>query len=72
MESIFAHMEFLEKAPAAEEKRITRAEFKEAVKTVVDEMIADPNIEGMAKLLIPMTGAMFADKMEAVLFGKEK
>lgn len=49
-----------------EEKKISKVEFDEAVKQV-----NDPDIEGMGKLLIPMTGVLFATKVKEILFGKE-
>ena len=54
-----------------EEKKITREEFRQAVEATITEMVKDPEIEGMAKLLIPMTGAAFASKVEKKLFEEE-
>lgn len=54
-----------------EEKKITREDFDQAVKATISEMVEDPGLEGMGKLLIPMTGAMFASKVKEKLFGKE-
>ena len=54
-----------------DERRITEAEFDAAVKQVMEELISNPKIEGMAKLMIPMTGHMFTDDMKKILFPKE-
>lgn len=59
-------------AEATGERLINRAEFKEAVKEVMEKQINDPEIEGMAKVFIPMTGSIFASEMEKILFGKKK
>lgn len=32
----------------------------------------DDKLEGMAAFVVPLTGMMFADKMEEKLFGKEE
>lgn len=53
------------------EKKITREEFNQAVKAVIAEWVNDPDLEGIDKLLIPMTGAAFASKVREILFGKE-
>lgn len=55
-----------------EEKRITKKEFDEAVAQVMADMAADDDFEGMAKLMVPLTGAMFASKMSAILFKDNK
>lgn len=39
-----------------EEKKISKVEFDEAVKQAIHEQVNDPDIEGIGKLLIPMTG----------------
>lgn len=54
-----------------EEKKISKIEFDEAVKQAIHEQVNDPNIEGMGKLFIPMTGMLFATKVKEILFGKE-
>ena len=56
----------------SEEKRITKEEFDNAVKQVMEELVKDEELEGMAKLMIPMTGAMFASKMKTILFKDNK
>ena len=53
------------------EKKITREEFNQAVEAVIAEWVNDPDLEGIEKLLIPMTGAAFASKVRKILFGKE-
>lgn len=55
-----------------EEKRITKKEFDEAVAQVMADIAADEDFEGLAKFMIPMTGAMFASKMGAILFKDNK
>lgn len=59
-------------AQAVKPEAITREQFKKANKQVIDEMMNDDKLQGMSKLLIPLTGSMFADKMEKILFGEEK
>lgn len=70
--NIFANIDFLERAPRPDEKRITREEFKTAVRAVIEDMAKDDKLEGMAAFVVPLTGMMFADKMEEKLFGKEE
>lgn len=70
--NIFAHMEFLGRAPQQEEKRITREEFEAAMHAAADNVMNDPKCEGMAKLMIPLTGMTFARQMEEILFGKKE
>lgn len=53
------------------EKKITCEEFNQAVKAVIAEWVNDPDLEGIEKLLIPMTGASFASKVRKILFEKE-
>jgi hypothetical protein len=55
-----------------EEKRISVQEFDVAVKKVVEDMMADTKLEGMAKLTVPLIGTMFASNMEKVLFADTK
>lgn len=71
-ENTFANMDFLERAPQLDEKRITREEYKTAVREVVEDMAKDDKLEGKAAFVVPPTGMMFADKMEEKLFGKEE
>lgn len=47
---------------------ITRDDFQRVIKEVMSEMVEDDNLEGMARVLIPLTGAVFAQKMEVKLF----
>lgn len=51
-----------------EEKRISVKEFDDAVVKVMESMVEDEKITGMAKLMIPLTGGMFASKMKKILF----
>ena len=71
-ENIFAHMEFVGRAPQQEEKRITREEFRSAISTTVEKLVNDPKVEGIAKFLIPTIGMTFACQMEEILFGKKE
>lgn len=70
--NIFAHMEFVGRAPQPEEKRITREEFEAAVHAAVEKLVDDPKVEGMAKFLIPTIGMTFACQMEEILFVKKE
>ena len=54
-----------------DERRISELEFDGAMQQVTKEMVEDPKLEGIAKLMIPLTGSMFADKMKKILFPKE-
>lgn len=51
-------------------KMVTVEEFDAAVKEVMKNQVADPKLDGMGKLLIPLTGVIFAKEVKAVLFGK--
>ena len=51
-----------------EDKRITRAEYDEAVKKVMDDEMKDPKLKGEGKILIPMLGLIFAHKIGSRLF----
>ena len=59
-------------APATGEILIDEKEFDVAKDKVINEMINDPEHEGIAKLIITMTGVIFATKMKEILFGKNK
>lgn len=56
-----------------EEKKITITEddFKKATMEVMDEMTKDEKLDGMGKLLIPLTGAMFAKEVANKLFKED-
>ena len=76
-ENIFAHMEFVRREqqteePRTEEKRICREEFEQAVRAAAEKLIADPKVEGMSKMMIPLMGTVFARTMEEILFGKKE
>lgn len=71
-ENTFANMDFLERAPLPDEKKITREDFQRAVREVVEDMANDDKLEGMAAFVVPLTGMTFANKMEEKLFGKEE
>ena len=55
-----------------EEKRITEEQFDKAVEDAMEAFIDDEKLEGTAKLMVPLTGAMFANKMKEFLFGENK
>ena len=42
----------------------------EAVKQVIHDQVSDPKLDGMGKLLIPLTGAIFAKDVKKILFGE--
>ena len=47
---------------------INKAEFDAAMKKVAEDLTNDPKLEGMSKLLMPLTGMTFAAKMAEILF----
>ena len=49
---------------------ITKEQFDNAVVETMNELVDDPRIEGMSKLLIPLTGMALAGHMREKLFGK--
>lgn len=51
-------------------KMVTAEEFDAAVQQVIHNQVSDPKLEGLGKLLIPMTGAIFAKEVKKILFGK--
>lgn len=51
-------------------KMVTAEEFDAAVKQVIHNQVSDPKLEGLGKLLISMTGAIFAKEVKEILFGK--
>ena len=55
-----------------EEKRITEEQFDKAVKDAMEAFMNEKDLEGTAKLMVPLTGAMFANKMREFLFGENK
>lgn len=54
-----------------EERTITKAEFEAAEKRVMEDQIKNPDIDGMGKLVIPLTGRIFSDSMKKILFPEE-
>lgn len=50
---------------------VTAEEFDAAVKQVIHDQVSDPKLDGMGKLLIPLTGAIFAKDVKKILFGGE-
>ncbi len=48
---------------------VTAEEFDAAVKQVIHEQVNDPKLDGMGKLLIPLTGTIFASDVRKILFG---
>lgn len=59
-------------APATGEILINKAEFDAAMKKVAEDVTNDPKVEGMAKLIMPLTGMTFACKMADILFPENK
>lgn len=55
---------------------ISKEDFDEAVSSatskVIDKMEKDGEHSGMAMLLVPMTGMMFAHEVKDILFGAEE
>lgn len=51
-------------------KMVTVEEFDAAVQQVIHNQVSDPKLEGLGKLLILMTGAIFAKEVKEILFGK--
>lgn len=54
------------------EKKVTAEEFEDAIKQATEEIIKDPEIEGIAKLFIPLVGTAFTRHVRKILFGEEK
>lgn len=56
-----------------EEKRITitKDDFKKATTEVMDELMKNENLDGMGKLLIPLTGVMFTEEVANKLFKED-
>lgn len=48
---------------------VTVEEFDAAVQQAIHNQVSDPKLEGMSKVLIPMTGAIFAGDVRKILFG---
>lgn len=48
---------------------ISKADYEVAKDTVILEMLGDEKWKGEAKLLIPLIGSIFIEKMKARLFG---
>lgn len=61
-----------EQAQDMSEKKITAEKFDDAVKQAMEEIVDDPEIEGVAKLLIPLVGIAFTRYVRKILFGEEK
>lgn len=53
-----------------QKKMVTAEEFDAAVKQVIHDQVSDPKLDGMRKLLIPLTGAIFAKDVKKILFGE--
>lgn len=62
------YYEQVEKENVTCEILINKAEFDKAKEKVADEFLNDPRLEGMSKMLMPLTGLTFAGKMEEILF----
>ena len=53
-----------------QKKMVTAEEFDAAVKQVIHDQVSDPKLDGMGKLLIPLTGVIFAKDVKKILFGE--
>ena len=53
-----------------QKKMVTAEEFDAAVKQVIHDQVSDPKLDGMGKLLIPLSGAIFAKDVKKILFGE--
>lgn len=62
---------FEQEEKTMEERKITKAEFEAVEKKAMEDQIKNPEIEGMAKVFIPMTGRIFSDEMKKILFPEE-
>ena len=51
-------------------KMVTAEEFDAAVKQVIHDQVSDPKLDGMGKLLIPLTGAIFPKYIRNIQIGK--
>lgn len=49
-------------------KMATAEEFDAAVKQVIYDQVNNPELDGMGKLLIPLTGVIFAKDVKKILF----
>lgn len=55
---------------AKKKKMVTVEEFDAAVKQVIHDQVNNPELDGMGKLLIPLTGVIFAKDVKKILFGE--
>lgn len=53
-----------------QKKMVTVEEFDAAVKQVIHDQVSNPKLDGMGKLLIPLTGVIFAKDVKKILFGE--
>ena len=53
-----------------QKKMVTVEEFDAAVKQVIHDQVSNPKRDGMGKLLIPLTGVIFAKDVKKILFGE--
>lgn len=49
---------------------LTAEQYDDAVHAVMRDMADDPDIEGMSKVLIPLTGLIFVKRVRDKLFGE--
>ena len=49
---------------------VTAEEFDAAVKQVIHDQVSDPKLDGMGKLLIPLTGAIFAKDVKKLFISQ--
>lgn len=51
---------------------ISKADYEVAKDSVIQEMLGDEKLKGETKLLIPLIGSIFVEKMKARLFGDKE
>ena len=64
----FADKMFMEQETNERTVTITSDDFDHAMAEVMHEMANDPEIDGAAKLLMPLTGMLFAKQIKDKLF----
>ena len=51
---------------------ISEADYEKAKEAVIQEMLDDERLTGVAKLLMSLTGSVFIEKMKTRLFGDKE
>ena len=64
----FAEKMIQEQGTDEETVTITKGDFKKAIVEVMSDMANDPEIDGSAKLLMPLVGMVFAKNVMDKLF----